>query len=490
VPSRASVFNRAFKAGVSVLPARIAYNISKNSIESLITLADAIGVVGASGLKEDKYGFLIKRPDVDTKEYENIYRKDARVRSAIDLTTYYTIGVGFEFISDDEELIKKAEKIREKTKMDEWVNRAIKVMLITGDTFTEIRKKDDKMALMILPTSQIKVNRDEHGVIPDENAYSQVVGDGREPIQFKYEKIVHTYNPYSSDVKGVSILAAAKYAIDCLWSLEKLMLTITEKFAAPIIIAEMGSPDIMPSPKALKDMKDALGKIDIDKNRLWAVPSLINFKQLESSRAAFNVSPYLDYFERQVYAALMVPPVLMGKPGDSNRSSANVMMDSFERYCRSLQRIMAESIKTILHRYGMGEVPEIVFNPIAQEDEDAMILRYQRMLGSDRSTGWATRDEIRNMTPGLQGTWAEAVDKQTIPEKEKEGFIKPPVQGPEGTPGGPARPPPSDDDEEEEPEDDDNKGKKDDGERAKERPATDRGSEFDIDTEYDNFGRE
>jgi hypothetical protein len=167
-------------------------------------------------------------------------------------------------------------------------------------------------------------------------------------------------------------------------------------------------------------MKNKLTALSKDKNRMWAVPGLIEFEQIESAKAALNVQPYLDYFERQVYAALNVPPVLMGKPEGSNRTTAKVMMDSFERYVNSLQAILADSVKVLLRRFGFGEVPELVFDEIAPEDEASRVLRLQRMLGSDRSTGWITVDEARELTPEVHGNWAEVSNKQSISKKEKE----------------------------------------------------------------------
>jgi len=401
---------------MNVVPPRVLKTLSRvipRRKSNWMALAKAIGVVNTSG----DYSSL--RPDKTIKDYINIYKKDARVRSAIDLTAYYAVGVGWKFVSDDDDLVKRAEALREQLKLDQWMENALKVMLITGDCYTEIRKDDDGGgALVILPSEQMNTNMDKYGNVPEKGAFVQVLPDGSK-IEFDFEQIHHMYRPYSSEPEGLSILAAAKYPVDCLWSLEKLMLTITDKFAAPLLIAKLGNAEILPDEQALNDVKNQLKKLSIDKSRLWAVPGVIDFQQIESARAAFNISPYLDYFERQIYAALNVPPILMGKPEGSNRTSARVMMDSFERYVKSLQRILADSVKVILHRFGFGDVPDIIFNEISPEDDSARVLRIQRMLGSDRSTGWITVDEARQMSPEVHGTWKEAMEKQSIPDYDK-----------------------------------------------------------------------
>jgi len=422
-----------------------------------------LGIVGAGGsLIESK----ILRPDKKIKEYIEIYKKDARVRSAIDLTSYYAVGTGWKFSSDNPRLLKRANQLREELDMDSWLDRALKVMLITGDCYTEIRKDKNTGlgSLMILPSDQMETNRDKHGNIPPKNAYVQVLSDGSE-IPFEYEQIDHMYRPFSSEPEGISVLAAAKYPIDSLWTLEKLMMTITEQFAAPLLIAKVGNAEMVPSPEIMNQIVQKLKQLSINKNRFWAVSGLVDFQQIEAARAALNINYMLDYYERQVYAALQVPPVLMGKPEGSNRTTAKEMRDSFERYVKSLQSILAQHIKIVLHRFGMGEVPDIIFFEITPEDEDAKTLRFQRKLGSDRSTGWATIDEIRALDPELHGTWKEAIAKQTVPDWEKMG-IKPPVQTPEGVPGGTPR------QKKEKPPGDDG-----DGDRTKEPPAPAKGTE-------------
>lgn len=426
----------------------------KKSKGRKVTLADAIGVIGGySPFFDDdnrtNVGFL--RPDSEIKEYINIYKKDARVRAAIDLTSHYAVGRGWKFYSEDEELVKRAEALRKKINLDEWMERALKVMLITGDCYTEIRKKNGNRgdaSLFILPSEQIETNIDKHGNLK-KDAYYQIVSS-TEKIAFPYEKILHMYRPFSSEPEGISILAAAKYPIECLWSLEKLMLTITEKYAAPLLVAKMGSEDIIPDQESLNEMRKAMEKLNIDRNRQWAVPAIIDFEQIESSRAAYNVSPYLNYFERQVYAALNVPPVLMGNPEGSNRTTAQVMMDSFERYVNALQGVLADAIKTLLRRFGFGQVPDVIFEEISPEDEAARVLRTQRMLGSDRSRQWITRDEARQMTPEVSGTWKEALDNRSYkPEDEKVEPNEPEAPDESNRPG----------------------------ERSGQRPASDRGTE-------------
>ena len=306
---------------------------------------------------------------------------DPVLATALDLTVDVATANGYTLTGTNARQTESAQKLFDDVlDFDRVVDNIIYQLILYGNSFMEI-VRTDKWEIHPLPPTEMAITYDVHGKIlgyvqkPQGKKATEVSFAPEDVIYFRLKWIgnkVESYSPLKPISRSfVSKILANEYLQSIFKHLPPKALHVLktasreqrEAYIANLIRAKRNpGSDII-----------ATGDADVK----MLVPEF-NGGLLE----------ILKFLREEVLMVTRVPPIFVGLPDNSNRSSSEAMSIPFETRVRKIQSIISSQInKELLPKLGLTSV-KFRFNPPSLADETAIITvaRQMKDMGMDSET--------------------------------------------------------------------------------------------------------
>lgn len=312
------------------------------------------------------------------KKFKRAYERVPLINSIIDVQTDQAVQE-FYFEGPNSE---KLEKFRKKQNLMDYFHKTVQGLLIYGDAFTEVVKDGNEIdKLKILNPIWMNVHREPSG---DTIGFSQTIGDkklvlwgstGDKKKDEKYKEripefdnIIHIKHRALPSAKyGMSVIQPLLPMLNQKIEMEDELKDLIHKYVAPLIHATVGS-DEMPAQEA--DVSDVAEKLqDLTNQSEVTTSHLVDLEVKAFEQKGMDVETPLAHVEKQIITGGHVPPVLLGREGDQNKS-AQIQLRSFGRYIKSLQREVKYAFedKIILGQDLGNEEDELMWGSVEERE--------------------------------------------------------------------------------------------------------------------------
>lgn len=312
-----------------------------------------------AGIKESGIGLMALSTFGDSDEepqnvplqqrYENAYNNFPIVSAAIDITCEQVVQ-NFFYEGPN---AKKLTKLSDDMNLGEKFYRITKCMLKNGNCWVEF-PKDKKGQIKevkildprFMTTYRTKVG-DVIGHSQDINGASKVLwgttGDSSKDAHFTKRRplshIVHfKFNALNSDKYGTSLIHPTLTMLDIKDQIESDTRTIVQRYAAPIIHAQVGDEMHPPTEEDVASAESHLEDIYADTE--YVTSYLVKMNVLGFEGKGLDVAPILQHVDSQIISGLQVPAALIGKGADVDKAIAEVQLRTFTRHVKAIQRIL------------------------------------------------------------------------------------------------------------------------------------------------------
>ena len=321
------------------------------------------------------------------ERYNNAYLNFPVVSGAIDTTADHTVQ-DFYFDGPGK---NKLESFGEKQNLRQFFHRVCKQMLVQGNCYVELESEKKSRVvknLKILDPRTMVVVRELTGKIVayvqvinqkalvwgELSAKMSIVGDWTIPGARKkvgeVKDIAHfRYNVQNSEKYGTSIIHPILSLLALKEQVEKDMMVIVKRYAAPIIDISVGDEQHPPADNLLNDIKDDVENLHSATE--FVHNYLAQVKTIGFEGKALNIEPVLAHLDRQIVAGLQIPPELLGW-GGADKAMAEVRLRSFGRHCKSIQRQMRNEFedKVIPAITGSSKNNKLIWDAVEEREKE------------------------------------------------------------------------------------------------------------------------
>jgi len=378
----------------------------------------------------------IPHPDKSFDLYQEIYQKIPVAKISIDHTANFAIQSGFE-LEGDAGAVKAIEEWMEKVNFNILLLDALKQMQIYGNAFLEITDIENPK---FLPNSQlfVVVNRggDKDGKVL---RYAQKT-NMQDPITFEPEELVHfKWNVESgmaeSGFYGFSDLKAATATLKRMLNFQIDIGDVIHRHAEPIIHWTIGTEESPGTAAQVSNFKSTLGSREKGGDLItsWGVEG----KTIATDMKMIQPDNILKHLENQLIAAMQVPEIFIRGGETSNKATADVELQAFDRRVKAIRSIASMFIEDfIFPKISEGKV-KLMWNEPSFETEakKAEMLANMTKAGMPlevgmKIAGWAAFLNDLEEAGGQVMPMSPFDDK----EEDEEGPKKPGEKEPEPKP--------------------------------------------------------
>lgn len=340
---------------------------------------DELNLRASIGIVKD---YFQEEPDFSVTPPSNynllleMFENDPVLSSAVDTTVDVGSASGFKFEGKNKRTVVELTDLFENTlDFDLVVQNIIYSMLIHGDAFLEIRRKNGKPSeLHVLETTEMKIRYDKHGTIlgyvqiPMSQAGkaqkdNKVHFSPDDVVHFKLKSIgsrVYSYTPFRPIMRDYS---TKKYA-------DNYLARIFKNFP-PRLLYVLKTANKEQTKSFIENLKKAKNQPHKDLVG-WGEMSVEQTGIFDFSQGLIDV---LNYLRTEILMITKVPPIWMGIPDNSNRSNSEAQIRSFETRVKSIQNKIASAINgQLLPSIGASsKSAKFSFNPFSLLEEKAIV---------------------------------------------------------------------------------------------------------------------
>ena len=285
----------------------------------------------------------IRHPDSAFLLYQQMYQKIPVAKCAIDHTANFAIQSGYE-LDGDESSVKTIEEWIDKVNFDIILLDAMKQLQIYGNAYLEITDIENPK---FLPASQMFVIVHVGGEDGKIKGYKQKIQQ-KEPISFTMEEMVHfKWNVESglpeSGFYGVSDLKAATSTLKKLLNFQDSLSDVMQRHAEPLIHWTIGTEDSPGTQAQVSAFIDNLG--DREKGGDLITSYGVEGKAIASDLRMVQPDGMIKHLENQLIAAMQVPEIFIRGGETSNKATADVELQAFDRRVKALRSIASMFIE-------------------------------------------------------------------------------------------------------------------------------------------------
>jgi len=350
---------------------------------------DSIDIRASLGIVKNYFDAVdnIHEPEIDilADVHLDMVRNDPVLSTAMDLTVDVTTANGYSFSGKNKRQIEDAQELFDEIlDFDKVIDNVIYQLIIYGNAYMELRRTTGQGIDEIHPLepTEMAIQYDQHG---------RVIGYVQKPkgqkvkteIKFKPEEViyfrlkwvgsrVYSYSPLESIGRSFTTKILANDYLQALFkhlpprALHVLKAASREQREAYIanLVRAKRNPNL--------DLV-AIGDADV---------------KLLTPDLGAGLIETLKFLREEVLMVTRVPPIFVGLPDNSNRSSSESMSIPFETRVRKLQHIIASQInRELMPQMGMPGV-KFRFNPPSLADEKSIIeiARNMHDMGLDDDT--------------------------------------------------------------------------------------------------------
>ena len=290
----------------------------------------------------------IDHPDGNFKLYQEIYQKVPVAKISIDHTANFAIQSGYELEGDAGD-VKAVEEWMDKVNFNILLLDALKQMQIYGNAYLEVTDIENPK---FLPNDQLFVVVQRGGNNDGQiKRYAQKTNMG-EPIPFDKEELVHfKWNLESglpeSGFYGISDLKAATATLTRLLNFQIDVGEVVHRHAEPIIHWIIGTEDSPGTAAQVANFKSNLG--DREKGGDLITSFGVEGKPIATDlRNSVEAGSILKHFENQLIAAMQVPEIFIRGGETSNKATADVELQAFDRRVKAIRSIASMYVEDFI----------------------------------------------------------------------------------------------------------------------------------------------
>lgn len=351
---------------------------------------------------------LVPHKEMPWLLYRESYRRIPLVYNAINNTADFALQAGFE-LEGSNDAQQKIWKWIDKTNFNLILRNIFIQMQAFGNPYLDITETDFPK---LLPPDNMFVIAEKGG--------GRVVGwkqvnslDESRNVAFSPGQLIHfKWNDAINPFYGLSEIHPALGAITRYENFALDVGDILHRYSAPIIHWTVGTEEMPPTQEQIDDFRG-----DVE-NRLvgedFVTSAGIKPEVLGAGQKMMQVDGLILMMQNDIIAALRVPEIFARGGATSNKATAQVELEAFDRKVRALQQAVSTMLEDFLFpKLTSGDV-RIVWNELSIEGE---LIRAQR-LQSYITSGVPL--EIGLKMSGL-GTWVDDV-KKAVEEELKAGM--------------------------------------------------------------------
>ena len=399
------------------LLAELAKPITHSMFANKLTELNSKGIITGKAFSFTDKGNEITMPHPDNGEslYQDIYMKVAVAKTAIDYTADFAVQAGFQLEGSDSD--KKAveefiDRVNLKLMMANW----LKQMQIFGNAYVEVFGDIDSN-LKILPPTQMFVivskgtNDGEILGYKQMNPLSQ-----QEIVRFDPEEVIHfKWNEIGASFYGISDLKAVVSTITRLVNYQEDMGEIIHRYGNPLMHWTVGSSESPGSAAQVSDfINNVLNKRETGEDIVTS--TTVKAEPISHNLRMIQPDGFLKHLENQLIAGLKVPEIFIRGGETSNKATADVELQAFDRKVKSIRNAMTTIIEDKIFPLVAKEKVTISWNAMNIESEEIK----SNMLTNLKNSGVPLSVALKMVG---WGSWVDDVEA----EKEKEPDI-PPMQ--------------------------------------------------------------
>ena len=311
------------------------------------TLKETLGKItpsyGATYTFRDGAGeFTVPHTDNNFKLYLDVYTKVPTAKNAVDNLTNFAIQSGYELEGTGKD---KAMEFIDKFNFNGVMLNILRQMAIYGNAYLEIEKTMNEITnIKLLPPEQMFVVVKKGGDDGDIVGYKQMTSPHSDPIVFKAEQIAHfKWNEIGPAFYGISDLKAVLGTLEKMLNLRENIGEIMDKYAHPILHHKLGTPE---SPAQEADIDAYIAMLeDREAGQDLVTSASVDIKSVSADMRMIQVDGMVNHMENQIIAGLGVPEIFVRGGKTSNKATAFVELQSFDRRVKAIRAALAEVVE-------------------------------------------------------------------------------------------------------------------------------------------------
>lgn len=348
--------------------------------------------------------------DIPWNLYKESYKRIPLVYNAVNNSADFALQADFE-LDGSADATKKILLWMDEVNFELILLNIFKQMQIYGNAYLDI--SNIKFPKLLPPEQMyvvVKKGGDDDGKVV---GYKQIISfDKRTDINFTPDELIHfKWNDAIHPFYGMSEIHPALGPITRYENWQLDLGQILHRYAAPIIQWRLGTEEF---PATKDQISEFRGTVE---NRLPGEDILtstaVEAVVVGAGQKMMQVDGLVKAIENQIIGALRIPEVFARGGESSNKATAAIELEAFDRKVKALQKSVSFMLEDFLFpKLTSGKV-EIVWNEISAEGELQRAQRVQMYV-----TSGVTVDIALRMV-GL-GTWADDVKKAKEEQDKKD----------------------------------------------------------------------
>ena len=353
------------------------------------------------------YGDIIPHGNINWKLYQDIYERVPIVANAVNNTANFALQAGFE-LDASKHSKDKILSFFDKHNFELIMLNIFKQMQIYGNSYLEVKG----MKLLPPHTMYVEVEKGgrNDGVL---KGYKQIVNiAAHKVIPFRKDEIVHfKWNDTTNPFYGMSDLRPILGTLTRYMNWSDDLGHILHRFAQPFLWHSLGTEETPATRAQIDDYISSLQNRPVGED--WVTTSAVEIEAVGTRQKMMQVDGLVKSVENQLIGGLQIPALFMRGGESTNKATADVELQVFDRKVKALQTVVAMQIEDyLLPKIADGKV-KIVWNEFSAEGELTRAQRLQLLTAS------GVRIDIALQMVGL-GTWTDDVKKASEEMKEEQ----------------------------------------------------------------------
>ncbi len=290
------------------------------------------GDMGLSTLYAKKNEFL-PSPDTALKLYKDVYNKIPVAKTSVDYTANFGIQSGYQLEGNVSDVEAVESWIKTKS-FDFLTLRILKECQVFGNVFLELN------GLKILPVWDMRVVvSTAEGQNGELVGYRQIVKN--RTIDFSPDEIVHyKWNDMGNSFYGTSDYSAVLTTLTYIGNFQADIGEIIHRYAAPIMHHKLGTDERPATQKQIDDYKELLNNRETGED--MTTDKAVEITPVTANIKMVQPDGMLKHLENQLIAGLQVPEIFIRGGESSNKATADVELQAFDRKVKSLRAMVSK----------------------------------------------------------------------------------------------------------------------------------------------------
>jgi len=324
----------------------------ESSSDGLFTKVKAF-FTGGSGVALDtttsmRRGWSDKWPE-HMDNYQDVYEQVSIVRKCINLIADFTVSIGFDVDTDNDELKEEIEKMWKRTNFAEVVKKAIKKREIWGNAAFQISKDQSGDIVDFVPLHPerltVKINSDTMQIDHFEyNLPSSGTIQKLDPEDVFYVSL----DSLDARKTGISSLESIKTTIKMKWNLQKDLEQASKRLWAPYTIFKYNTSYVKDKEQQKKEIRRFISKIKPGK-------TIVHNQQVDPNIIDMtpDIKALIDAIknaDEEIIGNWGIPKTLLSRESENQSSLEFAIQTLYEGPVKSVQQYFEHEIEQQIYK--------------------------------------------------------------------------------------------------------------------------------------------